>query len=94
MLGGSVALGVGVALLVGNASVDAWPLSSTVARGGASEAVVAVGAGPGVVWLIFLFFFFFFFFFFFLSSFFSLASLRRKEGGDIRKKVRKMFKLV
>jgi hypothetical protein len=35
--------------------------------------VVAAGSEPGVVWLVFLFFLFFF------SSFFSSASLERKE---------------
>jgi hypothetical protein len=47
--------------------------------------VVVAGSGPGVVWLVFLFFFFFFFFFF--SSFFSSASLERKGGREVRRKV-------
>jgi hypothetical protein len=42
---------------------------------------VAAGAGPGVVWLVFLFFFLFF------SSFFSSASLERKGGKEVRGKV-------
>jgi UPF0716 family protein affecting phage T7 exclusion len=47
--------------------------------------LVSVGARPGVVWLVFLFFF---------SSFFSSASLERKEGREVRKKVTKLFKPV
>jgi hypothetical protein len=87
-LGGSVASGDGAALLVGNASVDAWPPASPVARDGAAGMLMAAGAGIGVVWLDFLFFLFFF------SSFFSSASLERKEGREVRKKVSKVFKPV
>jgi hypothetical protein len=71
-LGGSVSSGAGVALSMGNASVDAWPPSSSVARGGTIGMVVAAGSRTDMVWLIFLFFFFLF------SSFFSSASLERK----------------
>jgi hypothetical protein len=54
-----------------------------MACGGVAGVAVEVGSGPGVVWLIFLFFFFFFFF----SSFFSSASLGRKGGKEVRRKV-------
>jgi hypothetical protein len=37
---------------------------------------VNTGSAPGVVWLVFFF-----------SSFFSLASLGRKEGKEVRRKV-------
>jgi hypothetical protein len=48
---------------------------------------VAAGSGPGVVWLVFLFFLLFF------SSFFSSASLERKGGNEVRRKVRRKVKV-
>jgi hypothetical protein len=47
--------------------------------------VVNAGSGPGMVWLVFLFFF---------SSFFSSASLGRKGGKEIRRKVSQELKLL
>jgi hypothetical protein len=59
---------------------------------------VNVGSGPGVVWLVFLFFFFFFlflfFFFFFFASFFSSASLGRRRGKEVRRKVSEGLKML
>jgi hypothetical protein len=83
-LGGLVALGAGAAPSVGGASMDAWspPSSSPAVRGGIVRMVVVAGSGPGMVWLVFIFFVFFFF-----SSFFSSASLERKGGRDVRRKV-------
>jgi hypothetical protein len=52
--------------------------------GGVVGMVVEVGSGPGLVWLVFLFFLFFSFLF---SSFLSSASLRRKGGKGVRRKV-------
>jgi hypothetical protein len=46
-----------------------------------------------VVWLVFLFFFFFFFFFFF-SSFFSSASLGRRRGKDVRRKISQGLRML
>jgi hypothetical protein len=43
--------------------------------------VVDARSGPNVVWLVFLFFLLFF------SSFFSSASLGRRRGKEVRKKV-------
>jgi hypothetical protein len=54
-------------------------------RGGVTGVVVNAGSGPGVVWLVFLFFF---------SSFFSSASLGRKGGKEIRRKVCQELKLL
>jgi hypothetical protein len=78
-----VVLGASAAPAVGGASVDAWFSSSPAARDGVAGVAVNAGSGPGMVWLVFLFFFFFFFF----SSFFSLASLGRKRGKEVRRKV-------
>jgi hypothetical protein len=53
-----------------------------------------------VVWLVFLFFFFFFFlfffffFFFFFSSFFSSASLGRRRGKDVRRKISQGLRML
>jgi hypothetical protein len=77
---------------MGSVSTDAWSPSPPVVQGNAAEMLVSAGAGPDVVWLVYLFFFFFFFFCF--SSFFSSASLERKDGREVRKKVSKMFKPV
>jgi hypothetical protein len=73
-LGGSVVLGAVAALGADGASTDARSSSSPTARSSVTGVVVAVGSGPGVVWLVLLFFLLFF------SSFFSSVSLER-EGG-------------
>jgi hypothetical protein len=49
---------------------------------------VDAGSGPGMVWLVFLFFLLFF------SSFFSLASLGRRRGKEVRKKVRQGLSIL
>jgi hypothetical protein len=46
---------------------------------------VDAGSGPGVVWLVFLLFF---------SSFFSSASLGRRRGKEIRKKVSQGLRIL
>jgi hypothetical protein len=56
-----------------------------VARGGAVEMAVATESRPNMVWLVFLLFF---------SSFLSSASLERKEGREVRKKVSQEFNSV
>jgi hypothetical protein len=58
-----------------------------VARGGAIEMAVATESRPNMVWLVFLLFLFF-------SSFLSSASLERKEGREVRKKVSQEFNSV
>jgi hypothetical protein len=79
---------------VGGASADAGFSSSPAVHGSVAGVVVNARSGPGVVWLVFLFLFFFFFFFFFFSSFFSSASLGRKEGKEVRRKVSQERKLL
>jgi hypothetical protein len=80
-LGGSDVLGAVAAPAVDGASADAQSSSSPVARGGVASVAVDAGSGPDVVWLVFLFFLLFF------SSFFSSASLGRRKGKGVRKKV-------
>jgi hypothetical protein len=70
-------------------SSDAQFSSSPVARGGVAGLAVNARSGPGVVWLVFLFFFFFFF-----SSFFSSASLGRRSGREVRRKVSQGLKML
>jgi hypothetical protein len=50
-------------------------------HGGVAGVVVDAGSGPGMVWLVFLFFLLLF------SSFFFSASLGRRKGKGVRKKV-------
>jgi hypothetical protein len=76
-LGGSIMPGAVTAPAVDGASADARSSSSPAARGSVAGMAVDAGSGPGVVWLVFLFF----------SSFFSLASLGRRRGKEVRKKV-------
>jgi hypothetical protein len=80
-LGGSVVPGAAAAPAADGASADAWSSSSPVARGGIASVAVDAGSGPSVVWLVFLFFLLFF------SSFFSSASLGRRRGKEVRRKV-------
>jgi hypothetical protein len=80
-LGGSDVLGAVAAPAVDGASADAQSSSSPAARGGVAGVAVDAGSGPDVVWLVFLFFLLFF------SSFFSSASLGRRKGKGVRKKV-------
>jgi hypothetical protein len=80
-LGGSVVSGAGVAPAVDGASADVRSSSSPAARGGVAGVAVDAESGPSVVWLVFLFFLLFF------SSFFSSASLGRRKGEGVRKKV-------
>jgi hypothetical protein len=80
-LGGSVVSGAGVAPAADDAFADARSSSSPAARGSVAGVAVDAGSGPGVVWLVFLFFLLFF------SSFFSSASLGRRKGKGVRKKV-------
>jgi hypothetical protein len=61
--------------------------SSPAARGGVIGVAVVAGSGPGVVCPVFLFFLLFF------SSFFSSASLERKKGSEVRRKVRQEVKV-
>jgi hypothetical protein len=56
--------------------------------GGIAGVAVDVGSGPGVVWLVFLFFLLF------LSSFFSSASLGRRRGKEVRKKVSQGLRIL
>jgi hypothetical protein len=49
---------------------------------------VDAGSGPGVVWLVFLFFLLFF------SSFFSSASLGRRRGKEVRRKVSQGLRML
>jgi hypothetical protein len=73
---------------VDGASADAWSSSSLAARGGVIGMAVDAGSGPDVVWLVFLFFLLFF------SSFFSSASLGRRRGKEVRKKVSQGLRIV
>jgi hypothetical protein len=91
-LGGSVVPGAVAALTVDGASADARSASFPTARGGIASVAVDAGSGPGVVWLVFLFFFLLFFLFF--SSFFSSASLGRRKGKEVRKKVSQGLRIV
>jgi hypothetical protein len=87
-LGGSVVLGAVAAPTVDGASADARSSSSLAMRGGVIGMAVDAGSGPGVVWLVFLFFLLFF------SSFFSSASLGRRRGKEVRKKVSQGLRIV
>jgi hypothetical protein len=87
-LGGSVVSGAVAAPAVDGASANARSSSSLVARDGVAGVVVDAGSGPGVVWLVFLFFLLFF------SSFFSSASLGRRRGKEVRKKVSQGLRIV
>jgi hypothetical protein len=91
-LGGSVVQRAVVAPAVDGASTDAQSSSSPAARGGIAGVVVDARSGPGVVWLVFLFFLLFFLLFF--SSFFSSASLGRRKGKGVRKKVSQGLKIL
>jgi hypothetical protein len=62
-------------------SADVRSSSAPAARGGVTGLAVDAKSGPSVVWLVFLFFLLFF------SSFLSLASLGRRKGKGVRKKV-------
>jgi hypothetical protein len=74
--------------MVDGASVDARSSSSPAAHGGVAGVAMDVGSGPGVVWLVFLFFLLFF------SSFFSSASLGRRRGKEVRKKLSQGLMIV
>jgi hypothetical protein len=76
--------GAGAAPTADDASSDAWFSSSSVARGGVAGLAVNARSGPGVVWLVFLFF----------SSFFSSASLGRRRGREVRRKVSQGLKML
>jgi hypothetical protein len=83
-LGGSVVPGAVAAPAVDGASANAWSSSSLAAHGGVAGVAVDAGSGPDVVWLVFLFF----------SSFFSSASLGRRRGKEVRKKVSQGLRIV
>jgi hypothetical protein len=87
-LGGLVVPGAVAAPAVDGASTDARSSSSPTARGGIAGVVVDARSGPNVVWLVFLFFLLFF------SSFFSSASLGRRRGKEVRKKVSQGLRIV
>jgi hypothetical protein len=55
---------------------------------GVAGVAVDTGSGPGVVWLVFLFFLLFF------SSFFSSASLGRRKGKGVWKKVSQGLRIL
>jgi hypothetical protein len=74
--------------VVDGASADARSSSSPAACDGVIGVVVDTGSGPGVVWLVFVFFLLFF------SSFFSSASLGRRRGKEVRKKVSQGLMIV
>jgi hypothetical protein len=87
-LGGSAVSGAVAAPTVDGVSADARSSSSAVARGSVTGVAVDAGSGPGVVWLVFLFFLLFF------SSFVSSASLGRRRGKEVRKKVSQGLRIL
>jgi hypothetical protein len=88
VLGGSVMPGAIAAPAVDGASADARSSSSSAVHGGVTGMAVDARSGPDVVWLVFLFFLLFF------SSFFSSASLGRRRGKEVWKKVSQGLRIV
>jgi hypothetical protein len=87
-LGGSVVPEAVTAPAADVTSADARSSSSPAARGDVTGVAMDAGSGPSVVWLVFLFFLLFF------SSFFSSASLGRRKGKGVRKRVSQGLRIL